>query len=85
MLSNQYRKGTSFQQCSQTPTAVPTETARIRVSGQVHGVAIAVVGFALAFQVSSGPVPVSHITKGSTGRGVTFRPASPGGLLGRAG
>jgi hypothetical protein len=67
------------------PNAVPTETVDIRVAGQVHGVAISVVGFALAFQVSSGSMPVSHITMGSTGRGVTFRPATPGWLLGRAG
>ena len=57
----------------------------IGASGKVSVVATPAFGFARAPGGSSGKTRAAHITKPSTGRGVTCGPAKPGLFCGRAG
>ena len=57
----------------------------IGASGNGSVVATPVLGFGRAAWASSSQMRAAHITKPSTGRGVTCGPAKPGWLCGRAG
>jgi hypothetical protein len=57
----------------------------IGAAGEGSVVATPAFGFGPAGGGSSSKMSAAHITKPSTGRGVTFGPASPGLFCGRAG
>jgi hypothetical protein len=65
--------------------SVVPQVASIRVAGKSRVVATPPVGFGRA--VGGAPIKMraAHITKPSTGRGVTCGPAKPGWFCGRAG
>ena len=64
---------------------VAGQLSSIEASGKSRVVATPPVGFGLAGGGSSTKMSAAHITKPSTGRGVTCGPAKPGCLCGRAG
>jgi hypothetical protein len=61
------------------------QTVSIRAFGMSRVVATPPVGFGRAVGGSSNKMSAAHITKPSTGRGVTSGPAKPGLFCGRAG
>ena len=61
------------------------KVASIRASGKGRVVATPAFGFGQANGGTSNKMRAAHITKPSTGRGVTCGPAKPGWFLGRAG
>jgi len=65
--------------------SLATRTARIKVAWSNRVVAIPAAGFGRAVGGTSIKTSAAHITKPSTGRGVTSGPASPGWFRGRAG
>jgi len=64
---------------------VAPNVASIRASGKCRVVATPSVGFGRAVGGPQIETSAAHITKPSTGRGVTSGPASPGLFRGRAG
>ena len=65
--------------------SVAGQPVSIAAPGKVSVVATPAFGFGRASGGSSSKMSAAHITKPSTGRGVTFGPAKPGLLCGRAG
>ena len=65
--------------------SVVPQVASIAASGKSRVVATPPVGFVRAGGDSSTKMGAAHITKPSTGRGVTCGPAKPGWFCGRAG
>jgi len=64
---------------------VAPNVASIRAAGKSRVVAIPAAGFGQAAGGTPIKTSAAHITKPSTGRGVTSGPASPGSFCGRAG
>ena len=65
--------------------SVAGQLVSIGASGKVSVVATPAFGFGQANGGTSNKMSAAHITKPSTGRGVTFGPAKPGLFCGRAG
>ena len=65
--------------------SVVPRAVSIRAFGKSRVVATPSIGFGRAAGGSSSKIRAAHITKPSTGRGVTCGPAKPGWFCGRAG